>query len=198
MTLLKRLQRLAWRHMAIQVAAGAAWGVVGAAAMLVAGAWLDLLWETPPWARVAVMWLAPLTLVLCLGIIAAMALRAAQARQLARRLDAAANSNGQILTGVELALASPANESLTARLADLAVAKAADLAERAPGSRALPWRPAWQGLSALGLVALGIIGLGIAAPRLFRSQWLRFTDPFGEHAPFARLQIHVEPGDVSL
>src|SRR5437879_1792798 len=99
MTLLSRLQRLARRHLAIQITAGMAWAIVAAAGVLFAGAWLDLVWEMPPPARIAVLALAPAAFALCLAIMTAWALQAAGLHSLARRLDAVSASHGQILTG---------------------------------------------------------------------------------------------------
>src|SRR5437762_9102103 len=128
MPLLTRLSRLKRRHVAIQLSAGAGWGLVVAAGVLLAGAWLDLLWEMPPPARVAVVTLVPLALIGCVGAWTVRAWRSAQARQLARRLDRVCPCEGQILAGVDLALSPRAGNSLSAGLADLAVARAGALA----------------------------------------------------------------------
>jgi hypothetical protein len=46
------------------------------------------------------------------------------------------------------------------------------------------------------LVLVGIVAL--SAPELARTQWARFTDPFGDHPPFTRVQLKVDPGDVKI
>src|SRR5581483_340168 len=44
--------------------------------------------------------------------------------------------------------------------------------------------------------AVGILSL--SAPRLVATQWARFTDPFGDHPPYASIDFQVTPGDVRL
>src|SRR5436190_2233925 len=46
------------------------------------------------------------------------------------------------------------------------------------------------------LAAVGILAL--AAPQLAGTQWARFTDPFGDHPPFSRVKLEVQPGDVKI
>jgi hypothetical protein len=198
MTLLHRLRRLGRRSLGIGLAAALGWMLVVAAAVLAAGVWLDLLWDTPPSARLAVVGLAILAAATWFGFAAARAWRGAAPAALARRLDDAAGSGGQVLSGVDLASAPAGRPALTAGLAELAVERAGAVAGCVSGAAVAPVRPVMRAFGAVALVAVGVAAFGLGMPRLFWTQWARFTDPLGEHAPFSRLQIHVEPGDVAV
>jgi hypothetical protein len=124
-------------------------------------------------------------------------LNSATAGALARRLDAVGNTGGQILAGVDLARQSQ-GDAVSRGLAAMAVERAAALAEGISVANAAPARALRAPLGGAGLllVALGVIAL--VAPRLARTQWARFTDPFGDHPPYSRVQLGVEPGDVKI
>jgi hypothetical protein len=87
---------------------------------------------------------------------------------------------------------------LTAGLAELAVQRAEHLAAGVSGSRAIPLRPVyWSfgGVSAM-VAVIGLAALGM--PRLAWTQWLRFSDPFGDHPPFSQVEFTVQPGDTRV
>ncbi len=70
--------------------------------LLVFAAWLDLVWELSPTARIALVWGAGAVGAMLLVVLAYRTARTARPAALARRLDIAVNSSGEILTGWEL------------------------------------------------------------------------------------------------
>ena len=192
------------RVLAIGGASGVAWGCCAAIGLLLAGVWLDLVWELSAGARIAALGLAVMVgLALAVRFIANAVSRARE-RVLARRLDETGKTGGQIVSGFELQMSgggtsqSAAAPSMTRALAELAIARAASLAAHIPTTLAVPSKPVRQ--AAIGAGAL-VVGLGlvfVAAPRLASTEWLRFADPFGDHPPFSRTVLHVEPGDTKV
>jgi hypothetical protein len=197
-TLQARLRHFARRLFAIGITAGVGWGLAAAAALLVICAWLDLLWELPPGLRVASS--AAALVVTGLLVLAAgwLARRGSRPKALARRLDQLTASGGQILSGVDLALEQRPAAPLTTGLADLAVRRAAELAGRIPGPKAAPARPVYWSFGSVGFLGAAVTLAVLGMPRLAWTQWLRFTDPYGDHPPYSRVLFHVEPGDVQV
>ena len=155
-----RIGRFRRRLMGVRLAAGTFWGLAAAAAMLLLGAWLDLLWELPSEWRVAAVWIAGLGGAMLLAVLAAAACRAARGvarpggwigpRRPAAESSPAGSSSRDVGTGAQ----PPA--PLSAGLATLAAADAARAAGQVPLGRAAPggrcggcwrrslcWRPSW-------------------------------------------------------
>jgi hypothetical protein len=197
-TLQMRLRPFARRMFVVGVCAGLGWGMVAAVLVLATGVWLDLLWELPPNVRVACIGGALAAIVLFLAGMSLPALRHGAPKALASRLDRTVKSGGQILSAVDLSLESGRRPPLTAGLAALAVRQAGQLAEQIRRSDAVPAKPVY--LSAGGVALLGgMLALAaVAMPRLAWAEWLRFSDPYGDHPPFSRVLYHVEPGDVQV
>ncbi len=192
------LRRLGQRLMAVGVSAAIGWGLALALVVLLAGTWLDLLWELAPEVRVGCLVAAAVT---AMGLVAYLGWRTLRRRTpglLARRLDHVAGSGGRILSGVDLSLEEHRQSALTSGLSELAVADAARLAERVPGSRAVPLRPLGWSLGGLAALIAVVALIVLLLPRLAWTQWLRFTDPYGDHVPFSRVVYHVQPGDVQV
>ena len=122
---------------------------------------------------------------------------------LASRLDEVAESHGQIVSGIdlgtrELQFAQFSDPRLTAGLATLAVRRAAVLARDVPHWRAIPARPIRRSLLA-ALLVFGVGGLLVFfLPRIAWTQWQRFSDPYGDHPPFSRVQIAVAPKGATV
>jgi hypothetical protein len=177
---------------------GLGWGFVVAGIVAITGAWADLILELTPALRL--MALAAATL--AGAAFAAEALRRAslwaRPQALARRLDQLANSQGQIVSGVDL-VERPRNLGpLESGLAGIAVEQAAALVSDVPGRLVVPARPIL--LSSVAIAALVcFVGLvALAQPRLARTLWLRFSDPFSDHPPYSAVVLRVEPGDVKV
>ena len=87
---------------------------------------------------------------------------------------------------------------LTSGLALLAIKRAGHLAGGIPGSRAVPVKPLGRSFGSLFCLTAALAIAAVCLPRLAWTQWLRFTDPFGDHPPFSRVLYEVEPGDVQV
>jgi hypothetical protein len=163
--------------------------------------WLDVAIDLPPLPRI-------LSTLLCgvagLAILFRLGQRAWQESAsgvLARRLDRAGAAAGQILSGIDLLLhpvAATAGSPLTAGLAQLAVQRAGRLAAAVDAQKVIPGRPMFGPLAALAALGVVVLTVSIAFPRLASTQWQRFTDPFGDHPPYTRLLLSVEPGDTRV
>ncbi|HEV3003593.1 MAG TPA: hypothetical protein VGX78_04000, partial [Pirellulales bacterium] len=178
----------------------AAWGATAAIALVAAGVWLDLIWELSSVVRIVACIVAvAFGCTLATATLAA-ALGRSRDRALARRLDEAGRTGGQILSGHDL-LTGPASAEavpLTAGLARLAVDRAARLAADVPVAVAVSGKPARRAFSSTVLVAAAMGLLALVAPRLASTEWLRFADPFGDHPPYSRTVLHVEPGNTEV
>jgi len=107
-SLQRRLRGARRRLWLIGLLGSVAWAAVAAILFLLAAAWLDLFWELSAAWRVASLWGAA---IVGAGLIAALLrqiIRAAAQSRVARRMDQAAGSGGQILTGWELDQLAPA------------------------------------------------------------------------------------------
>lgn len=195
--------RLRRRAQFIGSGAGLFWGIVAALCLLVAAIWCDLALELAPTSRlVAVMVAALLGVVSCAALFL-WTLSQSKPFQIARRLDSAGATGGQIRSGMDLsrelviAQTAPAPE-ICADLARIAIQRAAALASLVPPAQVVPLRPlAMASLAALATAA-AIFVASLLMPELARTQWLRFSDPFGDHPPYAASRFLVEPADAKV
>jgi len=192
------LLRLRRRWLALGGLAALAWGLVAATALLLLCVWLDLLLELPPELRCGLSGIALLGGIALLTWAYRGSLRRAAPQPLARRLDDLARTGGQVLSGVDLLLQPPAPSPLTVGMAQLAVGRAADLAQTVAPARAAPLRPAARASGVLLLLYAAVGLLAALLPRVAWTQWLRFTDPYGDHPPYSPIVFAVAPGDVSV
>jgi predicted nuclease with TOPRIM domain len=200
------------RLLGVSLGGGLGWALVAATLLLVLCAWLDLASELPAAVRLACL-LASVALGLTLlAWAAAVAVRHARGPALARQLDRAGATGGQILAGVDLARqyllpAAPgglgggavvAQGNMSAALARMAVERASRLAGDVGAAAAVPLRPLFWPAVLLSTVAAALMTLALAAPRLAGTQWARFTDPFGDHPPYSPIEFDVTPGDAKV
>jgi hypothetical protein len=194
-------RRLRQRLLAVGGCTAAAWGVTAVLALVATGVWLDLIWELSSVVRIAACVVAAAAGGTLAAVTFAATLGRCRERALARRLDDSAHTGGQILSGHDL-IAGPATAAqtapLTAGLAQLAVARAARLAAEVPVALAVPAKPARRAGSSMALVAASIGLAALVAPRLASTEWLRFADPFGNHPPYSRTVLKVEPGNTRV
>jgi hypothetical protein len=200
-----RIRKAGQRLLLIGSAGGVIWGLAAAIVLLLIAAWLDLVWELSPTARIVSLRSAAVAAAMLLAIQVYRTARTANMRALARRLDLAVNSSGEILTGWELDRALTANfdprvqsSSVTAGLAVMAAEQAEALARRAPLSKAVPAKPLGWALAALAALAAGIGILALAMPGLVRTEWNRFRSPMADVPPFSLLRFSVTPGNTSV
>ena len=202
--------RKAGRRLRLMGSAGAlVWGLVAAVVLLVFAAWLDLLWELSPTARIVLVWGSAAAGAMLLLVLAYRTARTARPAALARRLDIAVNSSGEILTGWELdsrvrssaaqthqgrrkmvglrctrphPTESPEYPPLTAGLVTMAAEHAESLARRAPLAKAVPAKPLGRALVVLAAQAAAIGLLALAMPALVKTEWNRFAQAHGRRA----------------
>ncbi len=195
----KRLRRVRRRMFLIGSAAAVAWTLAAAIVMLLAAAWLDLLWEPSPVWRIAMLATAGVAALGLLGALTVATVRAAADRAVARRLDRAAGSGGEVLSGLDLSRGAGSQPTeISADLARMAVGRAARVAAEVHMSRAVPVRPlgrSWGTFAGLfGASLLLVFCLWDVA----RTEWNRFTDPFGDVPPFSQIKFEVTPGDTDV
>lgn len=193
-----RLREVGRRLWMIGTAAGLLWGLAGVTVLLIAGAWFDLLWELAPPLRIAACAIAALGGAVLLGLLLCRTAAAARPAPVAWRLDRAGQTGGQVITGLDLegpgpGTGSPDTAELTSGMARMAVDRAAAVAGEVPITRAAPAKSLRRPLGSLALLLAGVGLLVICLPRLARTQWSRFTDPFGDVPPYSRTQFVVEP-----
>ncbi len=195
--------RLRRRVLAIDGAAGAVWGVVAAALWIAAAVWLDLLFELGPRIRIALLATALVAAAVVVGSLIRRAIIRGAVPALARRVDDVARTGGQILSGVELAAASPpadwsARPELSAGLSRLAVDRATRLANGVSRRDVVPLQPLGRSSPSLAATALVSSAVVVFLPRLAATEWRRFADPFGDHPPFSALAFDIDPGDARV
>lgn len=199
----RKIAQIRRRVLGVGAAAAAFWVILAIIGLLLLAAWLDLLWEMPPDLRTAAVWIAGAIGLLLLGLLMVRLFRSSQPADVARRLDAAGESEGRIFTGWELAERgfgrhNSASLSLSAGLAHIAVERASSEAVQVPLDRAAPLRPALRSAATLiGVLALvGVLWLGL--PNLARTQWNRFWHPTADVPPFSLTEFTVTPGNASV
>ena len=80
----------------------------------------------------------------------------------------------------------------------MAVERASRLAAGVRAAAAVPANVLYRPYAAMGLIAVAAGLLALLAPRLAVTQWLRFTDPYGDHPPYSPMEFKVEPGDTRV
>lgn len=193
----RTFQTLRARILSVHGLTGLAWGAFAFAGAALAAVWMDLVWELTSAARIAAVAIASLLWLGLLGYFVGRAIGALRDAALARRLDGAGRTGGEILTGFELQGVG-GSVALSQGLAELATLRAEQVATTIPGDLVVPWRPLKRAaVWAAGIGAAVFLGT-LAAPRLAATEWLRFVDPFGDHPPYSRTRLVVEPGNTRV
>src|SRR5262249_9529133 len=160
--------------------------------------WLDLMFELSPQLRLGLLATALVAAALVLVRLVRKSLQQSVVARLARRMDEVSGTQGQILSGVGLAMGGApgsvaARPALGAGLARLAVDRATQLANGVQGAAVASMKPLGRSAGSLaGLAVLAAI-MAMLFPRLALTEWRRFTDPFGDHPPFSTVQFEVDP-----
>src|SRR5947207_188254 len=84
------------------------------------------------------------------------------------------------------------------RLLAVGLAAGAGWALTAALVAAVAARPAGWSFAALAIGAAFVGLVALVAPRVALTQWLRFSDPYGDHPPYSRVIFRVEPGDTRV
>ena len=186
------------RSMAIGGTSAFVWGVLCALLLATAIVWVDLVWELSSFTRASVTWLAIGGLFTVGGLLTWRAHRNSSNIALVSRLDRAGNARGQIVAGWELSNASAKGSTLSQGMAMIAVQRAATLADSVSHTLVAPWRAARGSFISVSGAALTILGLSLMMPRMAHTQWLRFSDPYGDHPPYTNIVLALEPGDAHV
>ncbi len=220
----ERFRALRRRVAALASLSGLGWALLAAAAVWLAFAWFDLLWELSPAARIAANTLAVIAAIVGLASALWRARQDGRPLVLAGRLDEAAATGGQIRSGYDLAVESADLQALesgdsqalliaqhdTAKvlarlhaelrrgLAHLTIARAATLAATVSSSRVVSTRTLRITVASICGVALCFAAAALFMPRLVATQWLRFSDPAGDHPPYSQIQFAIEPGGTQV
>lgn len=193
-----RVDRLRRQWLAVRsITALLCTAVVGLTLMLALG-WIDVALALGSTTR-ALFAIASVPALLVVAFVSARAAwRTSDRSSLAGRLDKAGRACGQIRTAVALADDRRGMSGLTATLADLAIERGATLTSGIPARAVLPVRACIHAASLALIVTAVTVIVALASPRLARTQWLRFTDPYGSHPPYSLTRFDVEPGHVSV
>ncbi|MBN1908736.1 MAG: hypothetical protein JW818_03270 [Pirellulales bacterium] len=177
-----------------------AWGAVGAVVLLLAGVWLDLLWDLPAAGRIATLLVAVGLGVGLMGVLVGLTLLAGQNRPVARRLDRTGQTGGAILTGWELEdyRNDGPHAELSHGMAAIAVDRAATLAAGVNVAAAVPARPLGRSMGTLAGLLLGVVVLALCLPDVARTQWNRFAHPTDDVVPYSPTTFLVTPGDKEV
>lgn len=193
-----RLRELSGRRMLLAWGRGALWALFGGATAVAFVAWLDLLAPLEASPRIAGLLVAGLFgLAVLVGLLWRAFALAAPAR-LAGEVDRLAETGGQVSAGRDLA-ASPADDDPLRRgLTSIAVRQAADIACAVPTGRVEPARQLWPPAVAVAAFLAVLALLWVAWPAALRAEFLRLSDPHGDHPPYSRHRFVVQPGDASV
>ncbi len=198
LALKRRLTVLRRRWLTIGTLNGLLCGLLAMASVFLFVAWLDLLWELSGVARWFSLRLAAAAGVLMIIAVIGYAHRAGNRRALAKRMDRAGETGGQILSGLDLILFPVGGSQLSQDLSAMAVEHAGTVSQDVSPWQVVPLR--WTRIAgcALLLTAAGIGTFCLLMPALAQTQWVRFTDPHGDHPPYSRVTWTVEPGDTHV
>ncbi|MCE9546278.1 MAG: hypothetical protein K8T25_12250 [Planctomycetia bacterium] len=197
-SLVARLARVRRRLLALGTMTALIWGLIAATATLAAAVWLDLLWELAPQMRIVSLVVAAAVGVLLIVVYLWSLVRIAGNGAMARRLDVAGRTGGQIVTGLELSSGLSHGESfgdlpLSSALAAISVRRAADVADTVPARDAVSSRGLRRSLFGIAIAGLVIGVIALAFPQAASTQWRRFANPMNDVPPYSRLTFDVQP-----
>ena len=175
---------------------GFAAGLIGATSVtilfLLFYGWLDLVWELSPSGRMGLTVSAALLGAVFLAVSLIRTGQNGRLFSLAQRVDRAMGFGGAVLTGCELEQSYRSQTGRTATMAQMAVEHAARLAARTELAQAVPAKQV-QHRAIVLLSLLGFIGLLILTmPGMMKTQWNRFTHPYGDIPRFSHTTIEIK------
>ena len=198
-TIARFRQRMLW----IGGISGLGWSVVALVVAMALAVWLDLLLELSPWLRIAAVICIGLAVVGSLARAIAIALRQGVPAKIARHLDSVSRSGGLVLSAFDLLEARSSHvlagsPAVSSGLAAMAVHRAANFAANVPAHRAVPTTGIRRPFRWLAIVLCGAAVPVLVMPGLARTEWLRFSEPFGDHPPYSRVRLLVEPAGAQV
>lgn len=196
--LTQSLRRFRGRMLLLGIAASVAWGLSGLVAGLIVGSWADLVFELSPGLRITVIVVASAASMVLLAMLTGRLLQRSKLLCVARRLDGAAGTNGEIVAAADLLTDSRSRSPLGRGLAQLAINRAAAMVAPLELRRAVPNRPLSIALGSLVSLAIVVGAAFVVAPLLVKTEYLRFLDPYGDHPPYSRVSFQVDPGNADV
>ncbi len=206
-----RLEDLRRVRMIVGSTSGFCWGVMAFIGMLLVWVWIDLVLDLPPALRVMAWWTALAALVVIITRIVRKAKAASANAVLARQMDAVIGSGGQIQSGLDLAAARPPDRAgalsdenraghlrsvtptLTSQLADIAVRKAASLADAVAWEAVAPVSPLVKAVAVVTGAAFVLLVAVAVGPRMAWTEFNRFVNPYGDHPAWSQYEFTVTP-----
>lgn len=192
-----RLNNLGQIRMVVGSISGVMWGSLAFMTTLLAWIWADVLLDLSPELRLT-GWLAAFAAFLFLVVRIVRRTKAdAGNDKLAAALDMAQNSGGEIRSGLDLSGEdrlgiAPNSPQLSGELADIAVRKAAVLAQTAQDQDVAPITPALKPFAAVG-TTIFVLAIGILiGPRMAWTQTKRFFNPYGDHPAYSQYNFEVQ------
>jgi len=189
----KRLAR--WMRL-LACVHGAGSGLFIALLILIGAAWLDLTVELPSNVRFCLLGVTALAFFGVLLFAGARIWSLARPPIIARAVDSAAKTGGEVLTGVDLAESGPDARELSDGLRVLAVCRAGEVAAGVGAKSVLPLRGAVRPLLFFAGLLLVAACVAVLAPKLSTIQFVRILTPWVDQPPYSPYEFDVTPGDT--
>lgn len=177
---------------------GVGWGIFAALAVLLSAAWIDLVVELSSVVRVWVLGLGGAAAAGAVLWMAWVGWRRGRPGKVARRLDGAAETGGEVRTGWELLSVGEAARPVTEGLRHLAVRRAGEVAGSVAAGIVAPMRGAFRPYLFFTAGVVLVVIVALVAPRLAVTQWVRILSPWVDRPPYSPYEFMVEPGDVEV
>ncbi|MCG8651524.1 MAG: hypothetical protein MI861_16905, partial [Pirellulales bacterium] len=204
-TLRSQLAQVSKRVRVVGTVDSLLWALAATGIALLLLAWMDIIWHLPTGVRQAILPLAVLVGGGAFAILAYRVWKLSTADRVARRLDEAGHTGGQILSGWELLPehAQTDNEpqataALARGIASVAVDQASQRASTVALADAAPWSESRRSGVTAAVVAVVTLVFALLAPGAFGTSWNRFVSPTIDTPPYSPLVFEVTPGDVEL
>ena len=194
-----RLRKLRGRALTFALGVGVFGGVLAALAILALAVWTDVLVDLPAGLRITALITAVVGAAVTVARVFMPASRRFTEPFLASRMDSVAKANGQIHAGVDLLINRPKGASeLTADLSQIAIDRATRLASTVSENDIAPPTPLTKAAAITGIVLVFAAIVGSLMPRVVAVEFLRFSDPFGDHPPYSSVSFTVDPGHAKI
>lgn len=198
LALQQRLGDLRRRWLTVGTLNAVVCGLLAAGAVLLFAAWLDLLWELSSDMRWLSVRLAVAAGALTIVAVVWFSHRAGNRRALARRMDTAGETGGQILSALDLIQYPVRSSELSRGLSAMAVERAGMVSQEVPGWKVVPLRRTKIACAVFVVTAVVVAAIRLFMPELAQAQWLRFSDPYGDHPPYSSISWSIDPGDTEV
>ena len=192
-----RLSDLRRIRLVVGSISGLLWGCLAFLGTLLAWVWVDLVLDLPPSLRLTAWWTSASMLLLLSLRVYFRARTNARNENLARELDSAAGTGGEIRSGLDLSTdqrlgLAPASPQLSSQLADMAVQKASVIVHDVPDQDVAPLTPAFNSAAAVGLSLFALFIAIVIGPRMAWTEVRRFFNPWGDHPAYSQYAFTIK------